>query len=451
MKILSSCLRVGWIPCLLTFFGPLGPTGLLAQSGTGYIQITAEPGVQVFLDGVPKGVSSADQGGLILTGVAPGKHQLKVSKEEFQPQEVTVTVEAGKVLEHKVQPFAPMLEIVQRGSSARPQTGSLLIQSLPVGCKITMGALGVSGQEKEQDEMEFGKVPAGTYSATFSALGKSVSHTFEITAGRRTHLFVNILENKVQEANTEVHIQPAAPIATTGGGTNRSIPDLGLALIWIGPGTFQMGTASGGDDDERPATQVAISAGYWLGQTEVTQAQWQTVMGGNPSKFKGDNRPVEQVSWGDAMDFCRKLTERERGAGRLSGDLAYTLPTEAQWEYACRAGTLGDYAGSLDALGWYAGNSGNQTHPAGQKQANAWGLFDMHGNVWEWCADWYGDYPGGSVSDPTGKASGTDRVYRGGSWGNGAVSCRSVDRYGSGPAGRWDLLGFRIALSAARQ
>ena len=220
-----------------------------------------------------------------------------------------------------------------------------------------------------------------------------------------------------------------------------------VQLKWIAPGSFQMGS-NDGDSDEKPVHRVTLSQGYWLGSTEVTQGQWQSVMGSNPSHFKGGNLPVEKVSWEDAMSFCRKLTERERAAGRLSGDLAYTLPTEAQWEYACRAGTTGAYAGDLDAMAWYAKNSGRKTHPVGTKRANAWGLYDMHGNVWEWCSDWYGDYPRGSVTDPTGANSGSLRVLRGGSWGVTARYCRSADRFRDSPGYAWNLLGFRLALSS---
>ena len=170
-------------------------------------------------------------------------------------------------------------------------------------------------------------------------------------------------------------------------------------------------------------------------------------MGNNLSYFKGDDRPVEEVSWDDAMAFCRKLTERERAAFRLPEGYAYTLPTEAQWEYACRAGTTGDYAGNLDSMGWYDQNSRRTTHPVGQKQANAWGLFDMHGNVWEWCADWYGNYPGGSVTDPTGVPSGSDRVYRGGGWNDTASASHSAYRNGSEPGRREIFRGFRLALA----
>ena len=229
-------------------------------------------------------------------------------------------------------------------------------------------------------------------------------------------------------------------------GRDRTVADLGITLVALAPGTFQMGSTNG-DGDERPVTEVTLSRGFWLGKTEVTQAQWQTVMGGNPSFRKGETLPVENVSWDDAMAFCRKLTERERAAGRLPEGYSYTLPTEAQWEFACRAGTTGDYAGKLDELGWYNGNSGNQSRPVATKQPNAWGLHDMHGNVWEWCLDWHGNYPGGSVTDPTGAASGSYRVYRGGGWGLGAARCRSALRYGDSPGFRGGYLGFRLALS----
>ncbi len=155
---------------------------------------------------------------------------------------------------------------------------------------------------------------------------------------------------------------------------------------------------------------------------------------------------MEQVSWSDAMEFCAKVTERERNAGRLTGGYAYTLPTEAQWEYACRAGSTEAYAGDLDAMAWYDGNSGNKTHPVGAKQANAWGFHDMHGNVWEWCSDWYGDYElsidDPSITDPTGPSRGSNRVRRGGSWDRIASYCRSAVRY-------W-YLGFRLCLAPVR-
>jgi formylglycine-generating enzyme required for sulfatase activity len=207
-----------------------------------------------------------------------------------------------------------------------------------------------------------------------------------------------------------------------------------------------------------PTVSVTIGKDYYLGVTEVTQGQYEKVMGTNPSYFqkrvirKSDSSmyPVEQVSWEDAVEFCKKLSDlpEEKKAGRV-----YRLPTEAEWEYACRAGskaaysfganskTLGDYA-------WFGENSGGQ-NLVGEKKANAWGLYDMHGNVWEWCSDWYGVYPKGSVSDPSGPSEGSVRVNRGGSWFNVAAFCRSAYRYRNAPSYRSLNVGFRVALSSS--
>jgi len=222
-----------------------------------------------------------------------------------------------------------------------------------------------------------------------------------------------------------------------------------IRMKWIAPGSFQMGS-NDGDSNEKPVHRVTLSEGYHLGATEVTQGQWEAVMGSNPSKFKGRDLPVESVSWDDAMSFCRKLTERERSAGRLASGYAYTLPSEAQWEYACRAGTTGAYAGDLDSMGWYDGNSGGKTHAVGTKRANGWGLYDMHGNVWEWCSDWYRAYPSGYVVDPTGASSGPFRVFRGGSWFSNASYCRSANRSGFVPGFRDNFLGFRLVHSSVQ-
>ena len=229
-------------------------------------------------------------------------------------------------------------------------------------------------------------------------------------------------------------------------GKTYTIPDLNLEILPMPAGTFQMGSASGGLSFERPVTRVTISRAFWLGKTEVTQGQWQAVMGNNPSNFKGANLPVERVSWEEAMEFCRRLTERERSVGRLPAGYVYTLPTEAQWEYACRAGTTGDYAGDLNSMAWYDRNSGRRTQPVGTKQSNAWGLHDMHGNLAEWCLDWFGLYKGGSVTDPLGASSSDTRVSRGGSWRSSAAFCRSAHRDGYPPHDR-GRIGFRIALA----
>jgi formylglycine-generating enzyme required for sulfatase activity len=203
-------------------------------------------------------------------------------------------------------------------------------------------------------------------------------------------------------------------------GERHVIADLALELIWVAPGTFVMGSPRNEPERhpaEGPQTRVTLTRGFWLGRTEVTQAQYTAVIGENPSGFKdvGSDAPVERVSWTDAMAFCRKLNERERAAGRLPEGYAYTLPTEAQWEYAHRAGTEGAYPGAPEATAWYELNSDKTTHRVGLKRANAWGFHDLAGNVLEWCYDWYGDYPGGAVTDPTGPERGHYRMARGGS------------------------------------
>ena len=183
---------------------------------------------------------------------------------------------------------------------------------------------------------------------------------------------------------------------------------------------------------------------------ETTQAEYESVMGSNPSGFKGSSLPVEQVSWDDAVSYCARLTVRELAAGRIEAGQAYRLPTEAEWEYAARAGTTGAHAGELGSMGWYEDNSGTKTHAVKGKQANGWGLYDMHGNVLEWCADWYGDYPSESVTDPTGATSGSDRVFRGGCWNFEARNCRSAYRFRFVPGFRNFNLGFRSVLSSVR-
>ena len=185
-------------------------------------------------------------------------------------------------------------------------------------------------------------------------------------------------------------------------------------------------------------TRVRISRGFWLGKHEVTQSEWQAVMGTNPSAFSGCGRcPVERVSWDDAQGFIRQLNGRAGGS-------RYRLPTEAEWEYAARAGTSGDRYGNLDVIAWYQDNSGHRTQAVGRKAPNAWGLHDMLGNVREWVQDWYGGYPGGSATDPRGPGSGSSRVFRGGSWRSFARVCRASDRYDFSPGIRINFLGFRL-------
>jgi formylglycine-generating enzyme required for sulfatase activity len=226
---------------------------------------------------------------------------------------------------------------------------------------------------------------------------------------------------------------------------SRSITNsLGMQMLWCPSGEFLMGSID--DDEENPfksenQIQVQISQGFWLARTTVTQGQWQALMGNNPSAFRNSrDLPVENVNWHDAVEFCGKLNEMEM----LPNGYHYALPTEAQWEYACRAGETGPYSGgALDDVAWHKGNSNLQTHGVGQKKGNAWGLHDMHGNVWEWCADWYAPTLKGGI-DPAGPFSGEYRVGRGGAF--LYTHCRASDRLWDRPGRSFQDMGFRPAL-----
>lgn len=229
--------------------------------------------------------------------------------------------------------------------------------------------------------------------------------------------------------------------------------ELGMEFVLIPAGTFIMGSPlsePGRDSDER-RHKVTLTRSFYMQTTEVTQRQWQTVMGDNPSHFRdcGETCPVEKVSWHDTQRFITRLNS-------MVGANTYRLPTEAEWEYAARSGSqtalsngiiaetgCGNDA-NLDRIGWYCSNSDNKSHPVAQKQSNAWGLYDMHGNVWEWCDDWYGDYPSGPVTDPQGPESGLIRVNRGGSWWWFARFCRSANRIRYMPFDHAEDIGFRL-------
>jgi formylglycine-generating enzyme required for sulfatase activity len=285
-----------------------------------------------------------------------------------------------------------------------------------------------------------------------------------------------------------------------------------LDMAWIPPGTFLMGSPASEPlrkADEGPQTRVTLTKGFWLSQTMVTIGQWKRVMGldvrgqlgrmlhddtlydlggkrqtvrdfmgfsrdADPAQYlanEDDSLPMYFVSWNDAVEFCKKLNQLERASGQLPRGYEYNLPTEAQWEYACRADTTNaTYAGPLvvqgrrapvlEDIAWYDANSPDDytgkgfnvsgrsggPHPVAQKKPNAWGLYDMTGNLWQWCRDWYGAYPGGNPIDPIGPAAGSDRVNRGGSFGSSARDERSANRAKNPPAEASAYRGFRLAL-----
>ena len=262
----------------------------------------------------------------------------------------------------------------------------------------------------------------------------------------------------VAPSEPEPPISRPAPVVTRKAGDIETV-ELGggvkLELVWCPAGSFWMGSPESEAErfDNETRHRVTLTKGFWLGRYEVTQGQWMAVMGSNPSNFKGvDSLPVEYVSWKDCQEFCRKLSVKMPRGG------AFRLPTEAEWEYACRAGTetAFHYGNRLDATmanfdGDYPYGGAakreyrEETVPVGSFHPNGWGLYDMHGNVWEWCSDWYGAYPSGDAVDPPGVASGSSRVLRGGGWCDNARYCRSAVRGNNTSSFRNDVIGFRVA------
>lgn len=242
----------------------------------------------------------------------------------------------------------------------------------------------------------------------------------------------------------------AAKSAARSAPAKTATVDLGggvkMEFVLLGPGSFIMGSDENtGDGDESPEHKVTLSQPFYLGKYEVTQEQWAAVMGHNPSEFKGAKRPVDTVSWNDCQLFVAKLQEK---TGR-----EFALPTEAQWEFACRAGTttlwsFGKDAGQAGDYAWVGDNSGGTTHPVGGKKPNPWGLYDMHGNVWEWCADWYEKhaYAGGDATDPRGPGASGGRILRGGAWGEHPNNIRSACRNCIGPDIRHNGTGLRCLM-----
>lgn len=252
------------------------------------------------------------------------------------------------------------------------------------------------------------------------------------------------------EANSPA---PSTLMASQAGSTNIE------GMVWIPAGEFTMGSPideAGRDMDEGPQTRMVIPHGFWMGKCEVTQGEFQAVMGTNPSNARGDtNCPVEKVSWYDAVRYCAQRTQQEKRSAKLPEGYAYRLPTEAEWEYACRAGTAtrfcyGDDKGEfrLGEYAWFIRNGDSMTHPVGTLEPNAWGLHDMHGNVWEWCFDrWQSILPGGSVTNLPVATEDSLRVARGGSWLYEGKACRSANRDDYSPSNRCSDVGFRVVLA----
>jgi formylglycine-generating enzyme required for sulfatase activity len=345
---------------------------------------------EVFLDGQQRGKSP-----LTLSDIETGEHQLRLEKPGFVPHEQMVTVQTNQVIPIEVK---------------LTKKGSLKVLSDPPEAKVWL-----NGEEQGETPLVIQNLDAMEYT---------------IRLAKRRY--------KAYEKQVQI-VPPQTERLTAVLEAFRSWTDFvtGMEFVWIEGGCFQMGSPESEKDrgsDEGPVHQVCVD-GFWMGRYEVTQAQWQNVMGKNPSGFQGVENPVERVSWNDVQEFLQKLNQQV-------GKEMFRLPTEAEWEYACRAGTntaysFGNDPNKLGQYAWYDKNSDRKTHPVGQLAPNAWGLYDMHGNVWEWCQDWY--------------ASGSDRVIRSGDWSNVAKNCRSARRYHFSPDGRDNGLGFRLVRTPSLQ
>ena len=325
-------------------------------------------------------------------------------------------------------------------SAPKPKEGSIYISSNPSGAVVKL-----DGTYKGETPLTVEKQKVGSHTVTFSKEGyESVTKTVSVTAGKKAECNATLKKKASQQqtntgtsSNTtstqkKVRVDGNDLVFTCDGTEYR------YKMVYVGGGSYTMGcTSEQGSDcfsDEKPAHAVSVS-GFYMGQTEVTQALWKAVMGNNPSNWKGNTLPVESVSYSDCQDFINKLNS-------MTGK-TFRLPTEEEWEFAARGGNSSrgyKYSGSdnLGSVAWYDGNSGSKTHPVAQKQANELGLYDMSGNVWEWCSSlWCSDY--------NSSRSGSYRVTRGGSWSNTAGICRVSYRSFIGPSYRSNNLGFRLA------
>ncbi len=327
-----------------------------------------------------------------------------------------------------------------------PPSAPALVGGLQVSVNVSKARVKVDGRDAGeatlQKALNISGLPAGDVEVEVTAEGYApLNKTVAIKEGIWAQEPFKLTKTAYFQGEMKPAVEHAAQVGDPQMGEVRTFS--GIDFCWIPAGNFMMGSENG-PDDERPMRQVTIAHGFWLGKTEVTQAQWQAVMGSNPSKFAGNaDSPVEQVSWEECQAFILRLNDGGQGVFRL--------PSEAEWEYACRAGSaavycFGNYESQLGEYAWYNGSRRVAIHAVAGKRANAWGLYDMHGNVWEWCQDWYHKSYQGAPSDGSVWVSSTGqrRVTRGGSWFDTPGRCRSASRGSGDPSYRFEDNGFRL-------
>ena len=425
----------------------------------GELTVTTNPEADIYIDNQKKDY------GQYTCRLSPGIYSIKAQKEQHRDdgQSIEIVVGVKKTINLNPQPQYGTLDVAStpwdaditidgKNYGKTPQTiknlliGTYTVKLTKAGYAPLTKTITIDEGETESINVELpsGKQvtinsnPQGAKLYIDNEYKGTTPFTTELSFGQHT---VKLSNNEYNDLNQQIEIT-----ATT---TSFNLPMKSImknlpGMVFVKGGCFMMGSKK--EKDEKPIHEVCLDD-FYIGKYEVTQKQWKEVMGNNPSRFKCDNCPVENVSWDNVQDFIRKLNTKTGNN--------YRLLTEAEWEYAARGGDQSRgyiYSGSntIGDVAWYNGNSGSKTHAAGTKKANELGIYDMSGNVWEWCSDWYGaDYYGKSpTNNPAGPTTGSGRVLRGGSWGSFATHCRVADRHWCNPDNRSNNLGFRLARSS---
>ena len=403
--------------------GDMAPISVSLVSALAAVSVTCPtPAVSLYVD--KKSVGNVPWSGSLKEGM----HLIEVKKNGYRSQQKTIQLSQQQKLDVV---FGELVAIL----------GNLSVNYKPFDAEVY-----VDGKKLGQSPRVFNGLLVGNHQVEVRKDGYTTDKkSVTISEGQTMSISGTLYSNTASSSNGY-----ASNSSLSSGNNVISIPvknGITIDMIKVEAGTFMMGATSEMQnpwDDEKPVREVILTNDYYIGKYEVTQSLWQAVMGTNPSYFKGDNLPVEQVSWDNCLEFISKLNS-------LTGR-KFRLPTEAEWEYAARGGRKSrgyQYSGSFNIsdVAWYNGNSGNKIHPVGMKQANELGVYDMSGNVCEWCQDWYGSYVSSSQTNPLGANSGSFRVCRGGSWYFDTGNCRSSFRSRGNPDTRSRYLGFRLVLS----
>ena len=403
--------------------GDMTPISVSLVSALATLSVSCPtPAVSLYVD--KKSVGSLPWNG----NLKEGMHLLEVRKDGYRSLQKTIQL----AQQQKLDVAFDALSAIQ---------GNLSVNFKPFGSDVY-----VDGVKVGQSPRVFNGVLVGNHNVEIRKSGYVTSRQTVTISEGQTASISGSLTSSTSSSNANTLSSSGSSLS----GNALTIPvknGINIEMVKVEAGSFDMGATpemENPDASEKPVHRVTLTNNYNIGKYEVTQALWQVVMGNNPSRFKGDDLPVEKVSWDDCQDFISKLNA-------MTGK-RFRLPSEAEWEYAARGGKKSrgyQYSGSntLGDVAWYYGNSGPKTHAVGTKQPNELGIYDMTGNVWEWCQDWFGSYSSSPQTNPTGAASGSYRVYRGGSWCNSARDCRTSYRRGNTPDFHYFDLGLRLVLS----